>query len=437
MKKYLPFAICLFLGLFVSAQTELPNQKNNIVQSQLEINNIPEAIQTSSSEGNRFQMTLSNTTNVTQNLTIKLSKLQPDDWKANFTINDSDYQNSAHISLLPGESNITINISPGLQTGIGRYKLKIWVNESKIPNIKNFILIHNITNLILSDFDASDSNNHLKNTLLKEQIAIGELSIFEMLKTFELGLLNDLKSIFLNIEDNDVAQYDQLFHYFTDFLDKGGNLFLSGSSFDQNIHKNQAYFYENYLGLDYKMASNITLIKPIPNSDLFQEISSPFYLNPNQYVNIFSPNQHETKPIFETEDGVSAIYTQLNNFKIIYLGFDINQVADPKIANSIIQETILLFNPEITSSIWNENFNNNITAFPNPTNDFIHIKLNQKIKSPINLNVINSFGQLILNQQISPNDQVIKIDVRNFKNGIYFYQVSNGDDLFSNQFLKN
>lgn len=434
MKKYLLFYFCLFFGLFISAQSELPNQKNNVVN--LEINNIPEAIQTSSSEGNRFQMKLSNTTSVSQNLTIKLSKLQPNDWDANFSINNIDYSNKASITLSPGESNITINISPGLQTGIGRYKLKIWINESPIPNIKNFILIHKITNLILTDFDGSNTNNHLSNTLLNEQLAIGELTIFEMLKTYELGLLNDLKNIFLNIENNDKVRYDNLFHYFTDFLDNGGNLFLSGHSFDQNIHKNQAYFYENYLGLDFKMKSNKTLIEPNPNSDLFQEISSPFYLDENQHSNIFKPNQIETKPIFKNEDGITGVAIELNNFKIIYLGFDINHISDPIIAKNILKETIHWFTPKTTSATWNETIDENTVAFPNPATNYINIPINEKTKKAIELSLMNVSGQILLKKQILPNKHIVKIDLHQFEKGIYFYQIKSDQNIFSNQFIK-
>ncbi|WP_292943818.1 T9SS type A sorting domain-containing protein [Olleya sp. UBA1516] len=67
--------------------------------------------------------------------------------------------------------------------------------------------------------------------------------------------------------------------------------------------------------------------------------------------------------------------------------------------------------------------NKNIQLFPNPSSDFIIISNLEKIET---FSILNTLGQEVVKGKII-NDE--KIDISNFKNGLYFLRFENGNTL--------
>ena len=65
-------------------------------------------------------------------------------------------------------------------------------------------------------------------------------------------------------------------------------------------------------------------------------------------------------------------------------------------------------------------------AFPNPANNYITIPYHLNRTVDANLQIFNAQGIRLHNVSISPNGNVEVIDISEFQNGIYFYQITDG-----------
>jgi len=78
-----------------------------------------------------------------------------------------------------------------------------------------------------------------------------------------------------------------------------------------------------------------------------------------------------------------------------------------------------------------ENQENMIYIFPNPTNDFVNINWrNDNIQS---ISIYNSIGHLIKNLKIANRFNEINIDVSDFRTGIYFISLNSNDKRITHQ----
>jgi hypothetical protein len=80
-----------------------------------------------------------------------------------------------------------------------------------------------------------------------------------------------------------------------------------------------------------------------------------------------------------------------------------------------------------------ENTNNEITIFPNPTNS------NLNILNPDNFEefkIINSIGQLIKSDYVKSDNNLISIDVSNLSNGVYFISFEKDSKTVVKKFIK-
>ena len=68
-----------------------------------------------------------------------------------------------------------------------------------------------------------------------------------------------------------------------------------------------------------------------------------------------------------------------------------------------------------------------ISVFPNPATDVVYLQVDSDVDRMFELKVVNLIGQTLLEDQITPNLRT-EIDLRNFPPGVYFLQVSDGDN---------
>ncbi len=80
-----------------------------------------------------------------------------------------------------------------------------------------------------------------------------------------------------------------------------------------------------------------------------------------------------------------------------------------------------------------ENSFQNINIYPNPTQAFFTIKLNQIDNGLVN--VYNVLGELVFTNQLVSTET--SIDLRNSEKGIYFVQISNGGETITRRVIKN
>jgi hypothetical protein len=89
----------------------------------------------------------------------------------------------------------------------------------------------------------------------------------------------------------------------------------------------------------------------------------------------------------------------------------------------IAEQNTLLIN-DLVNGIENIITNPYYQFYPNPSTDFINIELNTL--EDVNINIVNSKGQIILKKQIT-NSQTERINISGFPDGIYFLKIKGQD----------
>jgi len=90
-----------------------------------------------------------------------------------------------------------------------------------------------------------------------------------------------------------------------------------------------------------------------------------------------------------------------------------------------------------TLSIDEEMLQNVIIVYPNPTDQYLNIKLPSNINSnETNIKLYDINGRLIKNNQVEINDNRIIINVNSLSNGVYLLHLVNGNKKWSKLFIK-
>ncbi len=84
-------------------------------------------------------------------------------------------------------------------------------------------------------------------------------------------------------------------------------------------------------------------------------------------------------------------------------------------------------------------FVNNISAFPNPTNDNVTINVDLKKNANVSVKVTNIMGQEVANvasKQMAAGKTPVKIDMNGLANGVYLYTVTSDNFTVTNRIVK-
>lgn len=89
----------------------------------------------------------------------------------------------------------------------------------------------------------------------------------------------------------------------------------------------------------------------------------------------------------------------------------------------------------VTTELNEEKNNVSIIAFPNPAADQIQIKLDRSFRTDSELSIYSLTGQLIHSQK-THNEELIKLQLKNWSDGIYFYRIQNNNgELIQGKFV--
>jgi ELWxxDGT repeat protein len=77
-----------------------------------------------------------------------------------------------------------------------------------------------------------------------------------------------------------------------------------------------------------------------------------------------------------------------------------------------------------------------MTFYPVPTTDVLHIKVDRKIQAQITVTFYNVFGQAILSEKVTAQNNTFSINIANLPAGKYICQVAWGNELIARKILK-
>ncbi|MBA2408118.1 MAG: T9SS type A sorting domain-containing protein [Chitinophagales bacterium] len=81
---------------------------------------------------------------------------------------------------------------------------------------------------------------------------------------------------------------------------------------------------------------------------------------------------------------------------------------------------------------------NELSIFPNPASDFVNVSLNNRVgEGDLILSVKNAIGKTILEKILYNIHSEINIPTGSFATGIYFIRIFDGENIYTNKFIKN
>ena len=82
------------------------------------------------------------------------------------------------------------------------------------------------------------------------------------------------------------------------------------------------------------------------------------------------------------------------------------------------------------------NFENNISVYPNPAVDFINIDFKSIRNNQVKIELIDNAGKSVLNKILDVNNDIHAIDISQLTSGFYYLQISNGRYILRKKVVK-
>jgi len=94
----------------------------------------------------------------------------------------------------------------------------------------------------------------------------------------------------------------------------------------------------------------------------------------------------------------------------------------------------------ISTSVKENNFNPDFSVYPDPAKDYLTIRFKSAANGYYNYSVINAQGKLAIPEKkilVSSTDQLIKIDLRDFPDGVYLIRLLSEKNSYAARIIKN
>ncbi len=303
----------------------------------------------------------------------------PDSWSSSITINGNNYEDSSALSLVDSVKNdISVNITPDAESGIATYILSI--SSVSVPNapliIQEFYVVSNVSNLLLhnqgswnggspksfeDDFFAAFDSAQIPN--------YASCDYKEFLAIADVGILDTFKNIFFNTAWTFPSLTDKNIIFFSDFIDNGGNFFISGQDIgwdtwdkDGNGTDKTREFYKNYLSAKFKAdgSTSNNSISTNTADEIFWNIgTSPIknvYGGSNMYPDELVPINDGHAILFYkgNSNKVAAIRSQKGDSKIVYMGFEPSMITKADVRNELIKTIFNWFEGVAQNVEWHD-----------------------------------------------------------------------------------
>lgn len=395
-----------------------------------------------------------------ESLTITLTADQPGaaDWSANFEYDGNTYTSTATISLNGGEvKEIKVNVNSGSTSGIGEYTLEVASNDNPDFAAQRlaFYVVNNVTDLVVNSGEGYGNGVSAATYADHELLYTGGLEVasrdtrasashYTFIRGQEAGALDGVKNIYYNAGWTFPAGSSEKVDAFKEFLDRGGNLFISAQDFGWEImdagspygNANNRNFFLNYLEADYNAdGSTATTSLTFDAADAWLGTGGTTnikaeYGAANVYPDEIGANGPEATTILYYNGNPSktgGIRTEKNGYKVVYLGTGIEMFTNDEVAQLVVKLAHdyfwdglsgLEFDALLASALLGQNA-------PNPTSGFTAIPL-YDWNSTGTLLISDLQGRSVLELPVAPGQVRVDADLSYLPNGLYLYTLSDG-----------
>lgn len=370
----------------------------------------------------------------------------PANWTYNFEIGNDTYTDTAFIDITNGTAvSANINVIPGATAGIGKFTItmKSVNNPDATPQYFEVYVMSGVTDLIVrGSGNWGDGLEYNFDQIYNDAMIFAGSTTWAntnadvMKKAFDANIMDGVNNIYLNIAWSFPTLSDDEATALMEFMDNGGNVFMSGQDIGWDISSGDGYgtaltkeIYKDYFHAKFINDGSSTNSSLISTTYPFENIGTSALSFAYGNTNFF-PDQIDTLGgsicIFTYNTATKKAGLRYNNetFKTVYLGVGLEMIGDVAKRNNIFKITYDWFNglydnmPEeaLQSLFLGQNY-------PNPANDYTFIPVNNSETTL--LEVFNIQGQCVFSQQIDANASVIELNTASIPAGYYLYKLSN------------
>ncbi len=404
------------------------------------------------------------------NVRLSIAGGQPGDWAVEYAVDGSTYTGEADVLVPAGQSMpVIVTVTVGDDPGLADYALTMQsLDDSELSaQMLGFGVIAGVTDIVINNdnswgADGEMATKDFESAYLDGLTAAGSTthastSLSTFMRAFDAGMLDDVDHLYFNVGWTFPALPDNFSRAMLGFLGEGGNLLLAGQDvgwdvFDPNGHGTSAAraFYRTYLFANWNEdgdGSNASvsfaaedLVFGGTESAALQNV----YGKSSQNVDYFYPDVIRPTPqgvsigyYNGNTEKVAAIRGAKNDFKTVYLGFGLEQVADADVRNEIMTLTWQWFHGIISSVEYDAavralSLGQN---YPNPAGAQTVIPLDAAPRER-NLRVYDQMGRLVDSRRVPANATQLRIPTGDYRPGTYYYQLFDGATMVGSRVMQ-
>ena len=391
----------------------------------------------------------------TSDFKFVLTNDAPHGWISSFTIDGTDYSDSTIISLTDAQAKtITINVTPDVAAAISTFTLsmKSMANPLIEERIQKVYVISGVTDLVLNnsaawgngdEVRAKDFDNGIKDGLTyagNSSFASAESEVIKLISSADV--LNEVLNIYYNVGWSFPSMNDDLCNFFALFLDRGGNLFVSGQdiawdNFDAGGYgtATTSSFVTNYLHAGYVIDGDQSHSQLTANGDdgIFKAVNSSaienkYGVNPDNGQPYFYPDQlsvgSQGQSVFYYNGNTSktaVVRSRVEDYKTLFMGVSLEMIADVAVQKEIMKLTYDWFSGLLS----NEEFDSKMLAisanYPNPANQYTMIPIHGQKKGQVEIYDLG--GKIIQKLSYAKGTKELKLNTSDMQDGLYVYKI--------------
>lgn len=403
-----------------------------------------------------FTLTTGNTGSTNEDFIYTLTNDAPIDWTSNFSIDANTYSSTATITSNPGTtSTITINVTPGSSRGIATYTLSVSsVNNPGSPAMtKKVYVISGVTDLIVNnsgyvgDGTTAGSAANWGSVYTDGLVAAnnqGYASTDDIIleKAVSNSAFGGINNVYYNAGWTFPGITDNVALALQDFMDNGGNLFISGQDLGWEINDSttstfvtpvKKAFFKNYLHASFVTDGGTTnsTLNAVATDAIFPDMATAtinnFYGGAYFYPDQINANDTTAKAIFKygTSARIGGLRAQTSSYKMVYIA------PGMEMLNAVNSNEILkrahdwFYGYQGTSSI--DEIGTLLSGmgqnYPNPSTGFTTIQL-ENIEQNMNFELIDITGKVVFTKQITKGTTRIDLGTGTYSAGKYVYRLT-------------
>ena len=392
-----------------------------------------------------YPLSVTNSQDDMLDLVIKLNVVNDNqNWIANL-LKDGNAIDSIVVSLGSGESvNFELNIEAGDVTDFIKLSV-IASNSTGFATTKDYSALIKAGEVMLIDDDGGKEYNKNFERALKnsgnEFTKVNHEILSKVKDMFDMP--NEFKSILWNIGDNSPTIELSDFTWIIAYLNAGGRILFSGSTFANDIFNVQRsatvqFFFRTYLDLNF-MSDSITAktLSSISNNILFDKLTIHLdSLYENMYEGVSSRNG-ESRMImkYDGTENYGLVLREKNSYKTAYIAFGLEQINSEETQDLVVEKILEWFSTPVvgveekqtSKAIPNEyGIDQN---YPNPFNPSTVINYHLPISGNVKIVIHDALGKevtVLVSENKNAGHHSVEFNAANLTSGIYFYSISSG-----------